>query len=146
MFRLVPSSEIIAAARSYERVPFRHQGRSHRGLDCLGLLAVAFRDAGMTVHDRTDYSRTPNLAEMKEALDRQLIRVPKSGGSHAGLVALFHDKLWLHVGLMTKANKFIHARGPEDIGPGVVEHILDSKTWAPRLMRMWRHPEMEWIL
>jgi len=146
MFRRVPSSEIVAAARVYERVPFRHQGRSKSGIDCLGLLAVTFRDRGMTVRDRTDYGRHPNLGELRAGLDERLIRVPRSTGFRAGLVALFRDPLWLHVGLLTGPKSFIHSRGPEDFGPGVVEHILDAQSWAPRLLRLWRHPEMEWDL
>ena len=142
---IVPSaSEIVAAARRYKGTPFRHQGRSHRGLDCLGLLAVAFRDAGLTVMDRTDYPREPDVRRLRSALDDQLDHVPKAHGLGAGIVALFFDRLWLHVGLMTDERHFIHSRGPEDIGPGVVEHILDVKAWEPRLVRIWRHPEMEW--
>jgi len=140
----VPSSEIIAAARRYKGTPFRHQGRSARGLDCLGLLAVSFMDVGMAVDDETNYGRQPELFKLKAALDRRFIRVPRAQHFHTGLVALFYDISWLHVGLMTGNNKFIHSRGPEEIGPGVVEHILDAKSWAPRLLRMWRHPQMEW--
>ena len=114
------------------------------GLDCLGLLAVAFADSGMTVRDKTDYNRQPNVRELISALDDRLIRLPKGEGFCAGMVALFFDASWLHVGLMTDARHFIHSRGPEEIGPGVVEHILDAKSWAPRLLRMWRHPQMEW--
>lgn len=144
MSRLVTSSDVVRSARKYLRVPFRHQGRSYRGLDCLGLLSMAFQDMGLTVRDRTDYSREPNLIEMKAALDGQLIRVPREDGYRPGVVALFRDDFWLHTGFLTGPKSFIHARGPEGIGPGVVEHILDTQSWVPRLMRMWRHPEMEW--
>lgn len=143
MFRRVRSSDIIAAARFYLGVPFRHQGRSARGLDCLGLLAVSLRDAGCKVSDRADYGRAPNVAEMKAGLDSRLIRVPKTHIRTPGVIALFHDEAWLHVGIIT-GRGFIHSRGPEGLGAGVVEHILDKQSWAPRLMRLWRHPDMEW--
>lgn len=47
---------IIEAARAYLGVPFRHQGRTRRGVDCVGLVVLAATDAGFTIADRTDYS------------------------------------------------------------------------------------------
>lgn len=142
------ASDLVAAARAWLGTPFRHQGRLS-GLDCLGLVAVAHRDAGLAVRDRTDYPRQPDLARMKAALDGQLTRLKRATPPEAGMVALFEERwryplypVWLHLGILTGPASFIHARGPEELGPGVVEHRLDGQSWAPRLMALWRHPDL----
>lgn len=142
------ASELVGAARAWLGVPFRHQGRVS-ALDCLGLIAVAHRDAGLSVVDCTDYGRQPDLARMKAALDAQLTRLKRSTPLEAGLVALFEERwistrfpVWLHLGLMTGPASFIHARGPEGLGRGVVEHRLDAQSWRPRLLGLWRHPDL----
>ena len=49
----------IAAARSFLHVPFRHQGRSARGLDCGGLVVVSLVAIGRTPADVAAYGREP---------------------------------------------------------------------------------------
>jgi cell wall-associated NlpC family hydrolase len=43
------------AARQWLGVPFVHQGRTEWALDCVGLLVMAARGAGIPIQDRTDY-------------------------------------------------------------------------------------------
>lgn len=69
--RLIPElddyerAHVIAVARSLLTahkggpVPFRHQGRTLRGLDCIGVLAYAFGSLGYPIEDRIDYGRLP---------------------------------------------------------------------------------------
>ena len=52
-------SAFIAAARSFAGVPFRHRGRSERGVDCLGLVVCAMQAAGREMADRPAYGRDP---------------------------------------------------------------------------------------
>ena len=51
----------IAEARSYLAPPvrFRHQGRSHRGVDCAGLLLASMKAIGRPVQDLPAYGREP---------------------------------------------------------------------------------------
>lgn len=62
----------VEAARRYIGVPFRHQGRDPAvGLDCVGLLAVSLRDAGLShylAHDRLGYSRDPHDGLLEKGL------------------------------------------------------------------------------
>ena len=54
----MPSKEdVVAAARAYLGVPWRHQGRSRLGLDCAGLVALVARDLGLSDYDSTNYRR-----------------------------------------------------------------------------------------
>lgn len=50
---------MIAAARALVGVPFRHRGRSLRGVDCVGMVALALASVGRVVQDRKHYGRNP---------------------------------------------------------------------------------------
>lgn len=51
---------IVKAARAYLGVPWRHLGRSMQGIDCIGLVVMAHRDAGYDVADPIPYPREPS--------------------------------------------------------------------------------------
>lgn len=52
---------LVEAARKYlcARTPFRHRGRDKHGLDCAGLIVIAYKDCGVDIHDSTHYGREP---------------------------------------------------------------------------------------
>lgn len=56
----------IAAARDLVGVPFRHRGRSLRGVDCVGVVALALATQGRTVQDRAHYGRNPANDGLRE--------------------------------------------------------------------------------
>lgn len=59
--RTVTGAEVIEHARALLGVPWRHQGRSDRGLDCVGLVLLAVQRAGAIPADfeRRNYGRLP---------------------------------------------------------------------------------------
>ena len=50
---MVTRTDIVAAARGWLGVPWRHQGRSRAGVDCVGLVVVVCRSLGLSDHDST---------------------------------------------------------------------------------------------
>lgn len=50
---------LVDAARLYVGVKYRHRGRSHHGIDCAGLLVLAFADCGVPTTDFVMYGREP---------------------------------------------------------------------------------------
>lgn len=57
---------IVEAARTYIGVPWKHMGRSRRGLDCAGLLIVAAKDAkGADLESPARYGREPFRAGLE---------------------------------------------------------------------------------
>jgi cell wall-associated NlpC family hydrolase len=47
----VEPNAIIAAARSWLGVPWRHQGRTRQGVDCAGLVVLVGRGLGLDDYD-----------------------------------------------------------------------------------------------
>lgn len=67
--------DIINEARSMIGVKWAHQGRSRRGIDCLGLCLVVGKQLGLIdpSRDKTNYPRRPDgnrlIEEIKTVLD-----------------------------------------------------------------------------
>lgn len=95
---------IVKEARSWEGVPFRHQGRSRFGVDCIGFPQMVMLGVGMILpkgfKDKVQYGPAPNNGEMKATIASYcteifapedgclvLIKWPKSMfASHVGLI------------------------------------------------------------
>lgn len=60
--------KFIDEARSYLSVPWKHQGRTRRGVDCVGLVVLAARSCGLPVPMLANYGRTPKFAHVKKEL------------------------------------------------------------------------------
>jgi cell wall-associated NlpC family hydrolase len=50
---------IVVAARTWLGVPWRHQGRTRRGIDCAGLVVLVGRAMGLCDYDTSAYGRRP---------------------------------------------------------------------------------------
>jgi cell wall-associated NlpC family hydrolase len=96
---MLTADNFVAAARSYVGVPWRHQGRSRLGIDCVGLLVCAARDCGLEVEDVTAYERVPD--------GRSLIRLLRRHCAPAAFADLAAGDIALmgrpatHVGILT---------------------------------------------
>lgn len=105
-------AQAVAAARAAIGTPFHHQGREVGvGLDCIGLVIIALRAVGLSVHDRTDYLPRPDGNSLQQALlDHGCNAVPEIV---AGSILLFrYDNQPQHVALATSAHSMIHAFAP----------------------------------
>lgn len=132
------SQRLINAARSYLGTPFRHQGRRPgKGLDCVGLILVAAREAGVDLEDYPGYGRQPQSVVMGEVLAERLEIILPARLRPA-------DVLWLHFGsdpyhlaLYTERATLIHALAER----GVVEHGF-RPPWPGRVRGYYRIPHI----
>lgn len=106
-------NRLAAAANKYKGVPYRWGGTSAKGLDCSGLVVVAFQDAYGVTPPRTTYTQEP--WKMLTRIDR--------GELAAGDLVFWAGHVAIYVG----GGQVIHAPHPgavvryEDIdsaGPG----------------------------
>ncbi len=120
---------MIVAARACLGTPFHHQGRMPQvGLDCIGLVIVALRAAGIAVRDRTDYARWPTGAALAQALlAHGASPVPEPRRGAVLLFALAGQAQ--HVALATSADTMIHAYAPV----GAVVETRRNAVWQRRL-------------
>lgn len=131
-------SALVAAARRYLGVPFRHRGRTSGGLDCAGLLVLSYRAHGVELPDIRIYGREPHRNGLVRAVEAgfgpALDRDPRPGDvllmrfeeepHHLGIVGDY-----AHGGL-----SLIHAYGTAG---KVVEHRLDD-VWRGRIVAVYR--------
>jgi cell wall-associated NlpC family hydrolase len=125
---------IIAAARACLDTSFHHQGRQPGvGLDCIGLVIIAVKAAGIDVHDRTDYGRRPDGKSLAAALIAH--GAASAGTVQAGDVLLFrYDGQPQHVALATGNTTMIHSFAPA----GKVVETLIGDYWRRRLVGIYR--------
>ncbi len=96
---------VVAAARAYLGTPFVHVGRSALGVDCVGLLILAGKDAGLILpgYQTRLYSRVVNPAVLRAELVRFLRPLAEDEPTAVADVALFRCDGWAqHVGLFTE--------------------------------------------
>lgn len=65
-------SQIVEAARVYRGAPWLHQGRTARGIDCVGLIVCTGHAVGYSTFDLRNYSRIPDGQMLEAALSDNL--------------------------------------------------------------------------
>lgn len=110
----------VEFARSMLDVRWRHRGRTCRNVDCVGLVVLALRHAGIVAEDRQFYGREPKEDRLREELRRQF--GSPAAAPAVGHVALFRGKVYpLHVGILGNYRfgglSLIHASNEPGLGP-----------------------------
>lgn len=122
------AKKAISAARDYLGVPYRFGGMSRKGMDCSGLMVLAFRKAGIEL---------PRTSSLQSKTGKRL----KKSQVRAGDLLFFDSNLngkINHVGLVTEVKKndvvFIHATTSR----GVVEDRMSNRYYQQRYKRAMR--------
>jgi len=94
--------DVVTAARAYVGVPWRHQGRSRRGLDCAGLVVLVAKDLGLSDYDTTSYRRHAQGQAFVEHFRANMDPVPVAE-MRPGDVLLFADGAYpCHAGIVSE--------------------------------------------
>jgi len=133
------SAAMVAAARTFLRVPYKHRGRSRAGVDCIGLIACALQAVGRDIEDREAYSPAPQGDSLHEAAAYHLgTPVPKDAMQPGDVVLLRWFKHPNHVALVTPypygGLALLHSFKASH---EVIEHRLDDE-WRSRIVGAWR--------
>lgn len=136
------SLDVVATARGYLGVPWRHQGRSRLGLDCAGLIVLTGRDLGLSDHDRTGYSRHAQGLQFVDAFREAMDPVPLSRMT-PGDVLLFADEAYpCHCGIVSEARGVPHLIHAHALRRKVMEEPLSAE-WRAKLRFAFRFRGLE---
>lgn len=142
-------SILIDQARTYLGVPFRHHGRTARGLDCAGLVWRTYADLGVILPDVARYGREPHRDGLMDAMrcalgdpvwegssliDRSILRI-------ADVVVLRFEVQPHHIAFVTSDRHhglgLLHAYSPAGAIGRVLEHGLDAR-WQSQILAVFR--------
>jgi cell wall-associated NlpC family hydrolase len=133
---VIDAQALIAQARQWVGVPFRHQGRSRLGCDCLGFVCGVLDELGIPTGLEllpSNYARDPQskLMDTLQANAREIALEPG-----ALIVVQFPLAKWpSHAAIYTGRN-IIHSY--QSVGK-VVEHIY-AEPWVKRTRSVWALP------
>ncbi|WKT59100.1 NlpC/P60 family protein [Microbulbifer thermotolerans] len=130
----------VAHARSMLGVPWRHQGRQPWAVDCVGLVLLSLRAAGLDLSDERQYGREPWNDQLQEKLRSRFGNPVPESDWQQGDIAVFRapQREPCHIGLLANYRyggfTLIHARA--EGRRCVVEHALDSR-WRRLLVEVY---------
>lgn len=140
--RVESRAKFLEVARSYMHTPFKHRGRSPRALDCAGLVVIALRDMGHTVHDLKTYGREPYRDGLRQCVQLNFGQ-PAEGIIPGDIALMKFDGDPHHIAIIGDSPfgylTLLHAHGA--VGK-VVEHRLDDY-WLSKIVEVYRLEEDE---
>jgi len=136
--------EIIKEARTYLGVPWRHQGRSRSGVDCVGFILLALIKSGIKMKEIRGYARTPDGVALKKIMDEEPTteNIKLQDDIKVGDILLFRIRHHpQHVALVTNSNTDVKGLGMIHSFNGgekrVVEHDL-ADYWKEKIVAIYR--------
>lgn len=132
-------ARIVAEARGWLGVPWRHQGRSRHGIDCLGLIIAAVRPFGIVApdFDVADYGRHADPRVLMRECRRLMTEVDPVTIGPADVLVLAWDEEPHHFALVSDypaldALAMIHAtaKGPRRVVERRIDSVARSQIFA----------------
>ncbi len=137
---------VVASAREYMGVPFRHQGRNALGIDCVGLVLLTAKNVGACEQDfdYADYPRrSPHSEAFMDVFKEKLVQVSTSSLKKGDVVALREPIFPCHCGIIGERFgelTLIHAFAPYK---KVTEGFWFAEGWDKKLVAVFEFPNIE---
>lgn len=132
-------ADVVAAARAWVGVRYRHQGRSREGVDCIGLPACVRAELGLVTLDVTDYAARATDESMLNWCRENMVAVSELLPGDILVMAFGTDRHMAIVGDYPHGGlSIIHAYLDNR---RVVENRLDEVFMA-RVIGQFRFPEV----
>lgn len=136
--------DVVTEARNWLGTPWRHQGRSAQGVDCVGLGVAVAQALGVSHEDMPTYARQPANTAMLDHIRKFTKRIPLDAPNKIGTIGLFRSSIYpCHTGFFSTKNGIahvIHARA--DMRKVVEEPFIDGKNGLI-LVEVRAFPELE---
>jgi cell wall-associated NlpC family hydrolase len=142
----ISSQALIDEARRLRGVPWIHQGRTRLGVDCIGLVLLAARNAGLDLPNHlgirlpANYSRSPSI-DLFSLVERHCIQVDTEVAGALLFFQFDRDKYPRHFGILTESGTMIHAEAKTR--SQVVEHGYRAH-WLRWNHSIWKLPGVEY--
>jgi cell wall-associated NlpC family hydrolase len=129
---------LVAHARSFVGVPFKHRGRSRDGIDCVGLVQACLQAVGRDTEDDLTYPRTPvpGLPALRDALIRHFGE-PVKDLAPGDVVAMRWTGDISHVAIVGDSRHGLTVIHALALSKRVVETRL-ADPWPRRIAGIWR--------
>lgn len=135
-------SRLADQARTYIGTPFKHRGRTSRGLDCAGLIVKAYEDLGAPIADLPLYGRTPFRDGLMQHVRSQAKEVPIHQMQPGDVAVLRFDKDPHHLAIIGDdvfgGLSLIHADGSVHVSRVVESRLTDDK--KKQIVAVFRRP------
>ena len=137
---LTPAEKDLVATsvRSYIGVQWLGQGRSHQGIDCIGIVVMGFRGGGKTVDEGVPDYQGLDPVRLKRLLLRHCDRVLDwmQTGLEVGDVVVYGAEIEVHVCIIVAINYLRAVHCPMD--GAVVETRFDINRAPIKGVYRWR--------
>jgi cell wall-associated NlpC family hydrolase len=91
---------LVEQVRTWEGVPYKDKGRDRGGVDCIGLLILAAKDARISGHDTLNYPRRPVPRDFLRELKGHMDRIQKREAGHGDVLVFEEPRHPCHVGVL----------------------------------------------
>lgn len=141
--KTLSKSKVLEIADSLLGIPYKHLGRTEKGLDCFGLPLIFYNKLGYEVPDYREYIRhwwkTSNkiVNKYEDEYYKYWIKVKEPKIGDGILFNSGKSKIINHMGIFVDENRFLHAAQP-----GVIVTKLNHK-WKPRIHNYYRLKEIQ---
>lgn len=118
-------SQVLAQARSYMGVRFKHLGRTREeGLDCFGLIIRVAWDLGLSDFTLAGYGRIPHPATVRHHCGEQMIEKQILQMQPADVVLMAHKRWVCHLAFVGDRGRPFSLIQADSDKPGVSEVSL----------------------
>lgn len=135
---MIEPTELVAHARTWIGVPFRHQGRTRAGVDCAGFIVEMMKACGelpSNYHEPANYGRSPSGHLIEIVRKYCTVAPPPAFAAALVLIKWSFDRVPSHVGICT-GETLIHSYAGER---AVIEHGYRGR-WLRLTHSLWRLP------
>lgn len=145
---MITPQQLIDEARKLIGTPWRHQGRTTSGVDCIGLVALATRNAGLDlaavcgVRDERNYGRRAD-PRLYALVEKHCTRIDAPIPGALLFFKFKGDRAPRHFGIYTERDTVIHAEAK--VRGQVVEHGYRAQ-WVTWTDSIWKLPGVSYDL